>query len=299
MGKIMLNEIDYSGGNANVIRLTQAEYDALPPSKLTDNNVYMITDANGDGSQFQPVIYSEDEREIGVWVDGKPLYEKTIRVYPLTKNGADIYFNHNIANIDIVCGYKGFFCEDPESLGRCTDKNTDTNTQYVCSFFDANRTQIGYAIGAGWNYQAAYIILQYTKTTDTAGSGTWTPQGVPAVHYSTDEQVVGTWVDGSTIYEKTYSTTFTNGSTTCDIAFSDILNLNSIIDLKGILDNAVPFTLNGINGNVSNLSIVSLHQYGNYGYLGSNGIRLQRSSAALYGDTPPVIVTIRYTKIAV
>jgi hypothetical protein len=47
------------------------------------------------------------------------------------------------------------------------------------------------------------VTVQYTKTTDTAGSGQWTPQGVPAHHYSTDEQVVGTWIDGSTIYEKT------------------------------------------------------------------------------------------------
>ena len=46
------------------------------------------------------------------------------------------------------------------------------------------------------------FTLIYTKTTDTAGSGQWTPQGVPAHHYSEDEQVVGTWIDGSTVYEK-------------------------------------------------------------------------------------------------
>ena len=27
--------------------------------------------------KIQPVIYSTEEREIGVWTDGKPLYQKT------------------------------------------------------------------------------------------------------------------------------------------------------------------------------------------------------------------------------
>ena len=112
MGKIMLNEIDYSGGNANVIRLTQAEYDALPPSKLTDNNVYMITDVNGDGSQFQPVIYSEDEREIGVWVDGKPLYEKTFYLASGSLSTGTLDVPNDLTNIDRVVGYSGVVHSD-------------------------------------------------------------------------------------------------------------------------------------------------------------------------------------------
>lgn len=37
------------GGSANIVHLTQAEYDALPSSKLTDNKVYLITDAPSSG----------------------------------------------------------------------------------------------------------------------------------------------------------------------------------------------------------------------------------------------------------
>lgn len=33
------------GGNANIVELTQAEYDALPDTKLTDGKVYFIKDA--------------------------------------------------------------------------------------------------------------------------------------------------------------------------------------------------------------------------------------------------------------
>ena len=217
MGKIMLNEIDYSGGNANVIRLTQAEYDALPPSKLTDNNVYMITDVNGDGSQFQPVIYSEDEREIGVWVDGKPLYEKTFYLASGSLSTGTLDVPNDLTNIDRVVGYSGVVHSDSEDRDF---KLPYTRVQYDESIFILNMVLIDDTVAisiisgdhSSYNQLSnIYVTLQYTKTTDTAGSGTWTPQGVPAVHYSTDEQVVGTWIDGSTVYEKTYSGSLTSG----------------------------------------------------------------------------------------
>ena len=190
MGKIMLNEIDYSGGNANVIRLTQAEYDALPPSKLTDNNVYMITDVNGDGSQFQPVIYSEDEREIGVWTDGKPLYEKTI----IFDNAIIVYYNQWATttveqnNIDLIVKLEAL---DNSGFAVSGLMTKFSNNLMCLNSYTSNGVSI------------KTVIIYYTKTTDTAGSGTWTPQGVPAVHYSTDEKVVGTWIDGKSLYEKT------------------------------------------------------------------------------------------------
>lgn len=290
---LYINGNKTGGGNANVIRLTQAEYDALPPSKLTDNNIYMITDANGDGSQFQPVIYSEDEREIGVWIDGKPLYQKTLVFNNISRGRVDD-LHHNIANIDQIAYCNWQFVDD---TGTILIGSETTNTSFWCDIFNVSSTGISYRLGTEWTGMTTLrTTLQYTKTTDTPGSGTWTPQGVPAVHYNTDEQVVGTWIDGSTLYEKTYSVNFTYGSLTCDVAFSDISNLNSIIDLKGILANAVPFTLNGVINNSNKLIITSLHQYEEYGYIGPDGIRVKRGDILWYGDTPSVIVTIRYTK---
>jgi hypothetical protein len=46
--------------------------------------------------------------------------------------------------------------------------------------------------------------IQYTKIADVAGSGIYTPSGALAVHYSTNEQVIGTWIDGKPLYEKTW-----------------------------------------------------------------------------------------------
>ena len=214
MGKIMLNEIDYSGGNANVIRLTQAEYDALPPSKLTDNNVYMITDVNGDGSQFQPVIYSEDEREIGVWTDGKPLYERVFNrtSNPITMSG-NSWYQFAQATEQIECISATLIEYENGAIGGCYPALANYNNGYIQAMHFRSTVQDTFG----------YLIIRYIKTTDTAGSGTWTPQGVPVVHYSTDEKVVGTWVDGSTIYSKTLTNLSLNVSSTSTVIDTDII----------------------------------------------------------------------------
>ena len=68
------------GGNADYVELTQAEYNALTPQEKMNGKLYFIKDGQGEGgpSYFFPVIYSTEEREVGVWKDGKPLYQKTV-----------------------------------------------------------------------------------------------------------------------------------------------------------------------------------------------------------------------------
>ena len=183
----------------------------------------------GGGYQFQPVIYSTEEREIGVWADGKPLYQTTIHTGALTKDGNWHSIAHNISNIDkiILCTGTVYAADNTAypmpnyrpglTQGICLDATT-TNIEYIQNWLDSSPD--------------SYVTLQYTKTTDQPGSGTWTPQGVPAVHYSTDEQVVGTWVDGSTLYEKTL--TFTSPNVTGDDSTSDLVHGVSNIDVAWV-----------------------------------------------------------------
>lgn len=46
---IIDNNMGGGGGNADVVHLTQAQYDALPDTKLTDNKIYLIEDGGGGG----------------------------------------------------------------------------------------------------------------------------------------------------------------------------------------------------------------------------------------------------------
>lgn len=201
MGIFKLNGVDYmgggGGGNANEQVLTWAEYCALTEEEKNNGTTYYIDDINGEGKdQFQPIIYSEEEREIGVWINGKPLYEKTIN-FGAIPNNTTKSVAHNISNLEKVVFFSGVMLSSTSSETLPSGENSNFRLQ-------ANNTNINVITSTSWNsWTDSYITIRYTKTTDSSGSGTWTPQGVPAVHYSTDEQVVGTWADGKTVYEQT------------------------------------------------------------------------------------------------
>ncbi len=207
------------------------------------------TDAAGTGPTpgnliYLPSLYSEEEREIGVWVDGKPLYQKTINCGALP-NATMKEISSGLTNEKIV-----------NMFGYSSDGNAETFVlPHVITQTGSNL--ILYQIQLYYNYsshsicirtgvdRSAYtetkITLQYTKTTDTAGSGKYLPDGQYAHHYSTSEKVVGTWIDGSTIYEKTIN-----------ISESDFTKTNNWFwqyNYETVLPS--PYTLVGIDGSAT------------------------------------------------
>lgn len=167
-----------------------------------------------NGAESEPVVYSLDEREIGVWIDGKPLYQKVwVFNSPIALGGSfSTVANIDSTNIeDVVHVYA--MHEDGTGYG---DINADPTRN--------NHTLLGLRA-----YDTRYIIkliLQYTKISDTPGSGTWTPSGVKSEHYSTNEHVVGTWI-GETLYEKSYHVS--SLSTTYQVVDSNITSSNAKI----------------------------------------------------------------------
>ena len=214
MGIFKLNGIDYmgggGGGNTNYEELTQLEYDALTEEEKNNGTIYFITDTNSNqDGKFQPIIYSEEEREIGVWTDGKPLYQKTAFVTP----------ENTISMVGLSLKY-----------GQCYSINTSGGIASV-PYNDGSYTvwwmsndTIRFA--TQHNISQYVITYQYTKDSDSPGSGQWTPQGVPAVHYDGDEKVMGTWF-GETLYEKSYHVS--SLSTTYQVIDSNITSSNAKI----------------------------------------------------------------------
>lgn len=197
----------------NVVReMTKAEFDELTEEEKT--GFINITDiTGGTDDRFQPVIYSEEEREIGVWTDGKPLYEKTYH------NSAITIASNTELTID------DFTDKFPVGCYGVMHNSTDNRTYYPNWTYtsgniyyrknDSGNLVLRSESDSWGNTWEVFTVVRYTKDSDTAGSGQWTPQGVPAVHYSTDEQVIGTWIDGSTLYERSFdlsSVTLTNAS---------------------------------------------------------------------------------------
>lgn len=164
------------------------------------------------GNYFNPIIYSTEEREVGVWKDGKPLYQKT-----LTKTVSSNVDSINVSTLDIdgVHKIEGYTYNSNNGYS-IPIAMWQSNSGYAFAEFDKPNESIYIGLANGWMiYNNFVITIQYTKTTDTAGSGKYNTLGVPNVHYTTDEQVIGTWLDGKTLYQRTFdlsNTTFTDNS---------------------------------------------------------------------------------------
>ena len=216
MPKIVHCGLDYSGGggggtgDADFIEMTQSDYNELSYEEKHDpNKMYMISDSQEvEGQYFNPVIYSTEEREIGVWTDGKPLYQKTYVVTNVTSQGTRL---DTISDIDRLVDFSGTFnriLNGNKTLYELDGRTESANyNNYGCGWNvnnggEVNVTFYGYSVS---EIESLSATIKYTKTTDVPGSGQYTTLGMPAVHYSTDEQIIGTWIDGKTLYRKTLS----------------------------------------------------------------------------------------------
>lgn len=183
-------------------------------SYSSDYTVYGIQTGTTH-SKFQPVIYSTEEREIGVWKDGKPLYQKTLvvdNVGEVTSSTQNTCIAVNDIPFDYVQVVASSVYDNSSDQRRYPLPNTprgNANGIYYHSYLTKESSPVIFYVslytnsGTYSNLTDLEFTIQYTKSTDVAGSGSWTPQGVPAVHYSTDEQVIGTWM-GETLYQRSY-----------------------------------------------------------------------------------------------
>lgn len=251
--------------------------------------------------KIQPVIYSTEEREIGVWTDGKPLYQKTIKVTSPSSSSAFQNMDLSSLNIDTCVSIDGYAVRNSSGTKLVYFLSSQEDASYYCfARYKKSDGNLNYKTNfSSSTVDEVVFNIQYTKTTDTAGSGKWTPQGVPAHHYSTDEQVVGTWIDGSTLYEKTFYATKSETTKISDnrYRFNPTLpnNLSRIINIEaGIKTTSYGTTQLGVI-NYSNPSndntYIELSQY-------YNGIIVKSLGQSILenDDNWDVIVTYQYTK---
>lgn len=163
-------------------------------SRINSDSAYTIYGVTqGTNGIFAPVIYSDNERKIGIWRDNKPLYQRILTLTQDTTLVADSWVKTEF-NKDTM-----------ETLVR-VDASIGTSGAVVEALsggFIDGKLALNSARNVGLNVSDnARIIVQYTKTTDVAGSGNWNTDGVPTEHYDASEQVVGTWF-GKPLYQKT------------------------------------------------------------------------------------------------
>ena len=111
--------------------------------------------ANADLKEMN--VYSTEEKIVGTWIDGKPIYRKCYKI-TLEKNLVAI---DTIANVDTYLGCKGSYISS--SNNKLAIPWIGANKEYTDVLIDASGNVITTSSLTGTN---CVIVIEYTKTTD-------------------------------------------------------------------------------------------------------------------------------------
>lgn len=147
--------------------------------EVDENDVKEIIGSNMPSARQNFEEYSTDEQVIGKWIDGKPLYQKTVQIPVSTfssSTGSSGYYTvgvpHNISNLKLVVDLRGNAYGNvvrpvPFSYGA-----TSPDFSWFSSL-GTNDATVFIECGSNFrqsvitqNTYGAYITLKYTKTTD-------------------------------------------------------------------------------------------------------------------------------------
>lgn len=111
-------------------------------------------------------VYSTDEKIVGKWVDGKPLYRKSYEVTtPSASNSSTVLFTYS-SDMEI---------QDIDGCILAPDENIPVNfyyaTYYISCWSNHKNKQIKMYVGnSAYTSRPAIITILYTKTTDAVNS---------------------------------------------------------------------------------------------------------------------------------
>lgn len=183
--------------------------------------------ADGDGIQIDggfggrifssDLDYSTEEQLTGKrWIDGKPIYQKTIVEncdYTGVYNSIRYFYKTLISDVDSLidsCGIIEF--DNGDGIKTCFFPlgEGDWNSRpslHAYTLIQPETTDVKFYLvinTSDYTFTSFKIIatVLYTKISDTELSPVSLPK-IKSIHnYSTEEQIVGTWIDGKPIYEK-------------------------------------------------------------------------------------------------
>ena len=152
------------------------DLDKQPP-KNTMSNTVTEEGFSADARQFNPNVagsfaaaevarnaYSLEEQVIGTWIDGRPLYRKTIHFGTLPLNTSK-NVEHGIVDMDKAVTLSGIVSKTDGSALPLPHA-TPAGIAY-CIQLAVTRQVVGVQTGTNLaDYNDAYVIIEYTKTTD-------------------------------------------------------------------------------------------------------------------------------------
>lgn len=105
--------------------------------------------------------YTTSETIIGTWIDGKPLYRKTVSIGNLPSSGGK-NTAHSISNLDKVVNIYGFANSNTYKFP--LPYTTNTNASNIALY--ATTTNVVVEVGQNRSGMTGWAVLEYTKTTD-------------------------------------------------------------------------------------------------------------------------------------
>ena len=106
--------------------------------------------------------YSTDEKVIGKWIDGKPLYQKVIEIGAVSTT--EVATATGVTNIEQVIDLKG---GGTMIAGQFLKWGFENAAGFCSCYFDKNRNVVVSIVSTtAYNLKRGYAILEYTKTTD-------------------------------------------------------------------------------------------------------------------------------------
>ena len=108
-------------------------------------------------------VYSTEEIAIGTWIDGKTIYRNVI-YFGALPNASSKSMAHGISNVDKFIRVYGIANKSNAADGRVIPYVTATSKGNIELYQD--ETTITICTGNDRSMFEAYVILEYTKTTD-------------------------------------------------------------------------------------------------------------------------------------
>ena len=111
--------------------------------------------------------YSTTEKVLGTWIDGKPLYQKTVHTGAFS-NKSLISANHNISNLGEIVSIDSV-CHDSNNGTYCPIPYVQDNNANQFAKLQVTNTTIQ-ILNRNFDFSAfisdSYVTIRYTKTTD-------------------------------------------------------------------------------------------------------------------------------------
>lgn len=130
-----------------------------------NGTIYPLGGGSGGSGGPSEEIYSTEERRIGTWIDGKPIYRRVLKNIIMTKSNSYEEFPATFPEIETLTRIRGMLVHTspgPNPKWRALPDNG-------CGMGLSINKKLMLNNNASWYVnQPISIIMEYTKTTDTA-----------------------------------------------------------------------------------------------------------------------------------